>query len=599
MRCKLSLALPAMPVKTAPIQRDATASAPVSNARVRRAARILDVVGRLGIDVRRLWLLVCALLLAGAAQVARAEQSDPLNPAPTIDRDRVDRQVPVLPTAAPRAAPAPRAPVVDEGAATRAVTLAGFRYEGSSLPRAELDAALAPLLGRSLTRETLQAIADTINRVYASSDVAFYSIAIPQQVVTRGELVVRIVEGRISRYALQKETRTTPTRLIGAHMDRLMRDRPTHKSELERTLSLLRDIPGQTVDAQLRTTGRPDELALDLGVKRKQVDVAININNNGVVNVVSGVQAQVSVAVNGLLREGDSTRISGYLPFTPDRYQFYSLSHVTPIGANGMMLSASAAHIRTKTEDGLRGRVTQGGLGLSYPVVRSYRRNLSLSLSLDGIDSDNYFLDTAFGAFRTRVARASASWSAIGKRGGYAVSATASQGLDALGARAFAGFSEAGFTKANLQAAAVRELGSGMAVKITVRGQHSADQLPTSERISLGGDGAGMAFRLGAVTAESAIAGSVELSWKVKGAKRGAGGVTVFAYSDGALAHTVARPRYNLSARDFSLASAGVGARVAPFGGWTATVQVAVPVKRPFGDYGRKARVFFSLGRAI
>lgn len=599
MRFKLSRARREISVKTAPIQMDAAASAPVAHALPRRCARILGVVGRTGIDVGRLWLLVCALLLAGAAQVARAEQSDPLNPAPTIDRDRVDRQVPALPATAPRAAPAPRAPVVDESAAASAVMLAGFRYEGSSLPRAELDAALASLVGRPLTRETLQAIADTINRVYAHSDVAFYSIAIPQQVVTRGELVVRIVEGRISRYALQKETRTTPTRLIGAHMDRLMRDRPTHKSELERTLSLLRDIPGQTVDAQLRTTGRPDELALDLGVKRKQVDVAININNNGVVNVVSGVQAQVSVAVNGLLREGDSTRISGYLPFTPDRYQFYSLSHATPIGAKGMTLSASAAHVRTKTEDGLRGEVTQGGLGLSYPVVRSYRRNLLLSLSLDGINSDNYFLDTAFGAFRTRVARASASWSSIGKRGGYAVSATASQGLDALGARAFVGFSETAFTKANLQAAAVRELGSGLAVKVTVRGQHSSDRLPTSERFSLGGEGAGMAFRLGAVTAESAVAGSVELSWKVKGPKQGARGVTVFAYSDGALAHTVARPRYNLPARDFSLASAGVGARVAPFGSWTAAVQLAVPVKRPFDDYGRKARVFFSLGRTI
>ena len=554
---------------------------------------------------RRLWLvLACAVLQAGAGQAlaAAAQPTGSLNPAPTIDRDRIDRQDPVIPRA-PRPDVAPRPVRVEESAASgvQNITLAKLRYEGSSLPRAALDTALAPYIGRQLTRETLQTIINTVSDVYTRSNVAFYSVSVPRQVVTGGELTVKVVEGRVSEYAVRNETRSTPSGLIAANMDRLMRDRPTSKSQLERTLSLLRDIPGQTVDAQLRTTAVPGDVALDLDVRRKQVDITLSINNNGVTNVVSGVQAQVSVAVHGVLREGDSTRASAYLPFNANRYQFYSLSHSTPIGSNGTTLAASAAYVRTLTRDDVRGEAKQAALSLSHPVIRSYRRNLSLGLSLDGINSDNYFLDTAFGGFRTRVARLSATWSSIGAKSGYAVAGTYSQGLAALGARPFIGFSENSFAKANLQATGVTELGKNVALKVTARGQYSRDLLPTTERFLLGGEGAGMAFRLGIITAERGVAGSAELSWKLKAgnARDGRGALTAFAYVDGASAHAVARPAFNLPARDFSLASAGMGARISPFGRWTAGAQIAIPVKRPSGDYSRKARFFFSIGRTV
>src|SRR5690606_36457423 len=115
-------------------------------------------------------------------------------------------------------------------------------------------------------------------------------------------------------------------------------------------------------------------------------------------------------------------------------------------------------------------------------------------------------LDTAFGGFRTRVARLSASWSSLGKKSGYAIAGTVSQGLDAFGARPFVGYSEASFTKANLQLTAVTELSKTTALKLSGRGQYSKDMLPTTERFSLGGEGAGLAFRLGELTAERAIA---------------------------------------------------------------------------------------------
>lgn len=546
-------------------------------------------------------LLFLGCLLLHAAMPGAAQAQD-IGPAPTIDRDRIDRQEPGLPRP-PRPAETPRPAVtVVPGAEAQAATaaqaaLTRVHYDGATLPVATLDAATAPFIGQPLTRETLQNVANAVSETYAKSDIAFYSVAILPQVPSGGELRVSIVEGRISEYTLANKSPSMPDRLIDAQVQRLMRDKPVHKSTLERTLSLLRDIPGQTVEAGLKRTARPDELALDLNVKRKQVEITLNINNNGVTNVTRGVQAQLGVTVNGLLREGDSTRLSAYLPFTPSRYQFYSASHSTPLGSNGTQLSVNGAYVRTQTREGIKGDARQIGVAITHPLIRSYRRNLMLSLSLDGTNSENYYLDTAFGGFRTRALRAGGSWSSIDKTGGYAVSAVVSQGLDALGAREIPEFSEASFRKVNLQLTAVKEIGKKFSIKATSRAQYSRDILPTTERFSLGGEGAGLAFNLGTITAESALAGGIEVSWQVLGARSGSRGLALFAYADGALAHTVARERYRLKAEDFSLASAGAGVRISPLKGWTASAQIAVPVKRPLDSYSEKARFFFSISK--
>ncbi|TCM15387.1 hemolysin activation/secretion protein [Novosphingobium sp. PhB165] len=548
------------------------------------------------------WLLLAALTLGALpAQPSRAQIPGQPNPVPTIDRGRIDRVEPIVPQGAPvrTATPAPSVEVKGAAALT-AVALRRVRFEGSTLPPRVLQASVAPFAGSKLDKDTLQKIADAVSAAYARSDIAFYAVTIPPQVPTGGVLIIRAVEGRIVSYALNGQSSSTPTRLIGKHLARLMAETPTRKSSLERTLSLLRDIPGQTVEAKLKTTAKPDEVALDLEVKRKQVEVALNINNGGVVNVVSGVQAQVGVTVNGLLREGDVTRVSGYLPFQPDHYQFYTLSHATPIGSNGTTLGVSGAYVRTRTKGtDILGEAKQLGIAISHPLIRSYRKNLTVQVALDGTDSDNYYLDTPFGQFRTRALRLGASWSEIDKTGGYAVSLSLSQGLDALGARPLESYSETGFRKANVQGTAVKQLAKSVSIQATVRGQYTQDLLATTERFSLGGDGAGIAYPAGVATADKGVAAQVELSWQVAGKEKGKHALTLFTYADGAVARSFARPAYLLPATNYSLATAGGGVRVMPIKGWVASAQIAVPVKYLSPNYDNKARFLFSLTRTV
>lgn len=546
------------------------------------------------------WLVCTAPVLALAAQAAFAQTGDGVNESATIDRDRVDRQAPqVAPLPQQVEVPQGGAEVAPDAGAAANVSLTSVRYEGSTLAPEVLDAATAPFIGKPLSRDNLQQIANAVTAAYAKSDIAFYGVSIPAQAPTGGVLTVKVVEGRIVKYSIAKETRSTPTRLIAHQVKRLLDDVPTHRSTLERTLSLLRDIPGQTVQPQVKATSVPGELALDLDVKRNQLEVTLNLNNRGVTNVISGVQMQVGVAVNGLLREGDSTRFSGYLPIHPDRYQSYSFGHSTPLGSNGTRLSFSGAYVRTLTTNNIRGEAKQAGVTISHPLVRSYKRNLTVSLGLDGTNSDNYFLDTQFGGSKTRVLRLSALWSSIGKTGGYAVSTTLSQGIDGLGAEPFAGYSVAGFRKANLQLTGVKKLDDRISLRAGILGQYSGSLLPTTERFSMGGPGGGVAFYQGVVTADSGISGNLELSWKLIGPADSTLGVGLFGFADSGLGHSLARPAYLIPARDYSLASAGGGVRISPAQGWVGSAQLAFPLKSPLPNMDNDPRFLFSISKTM
>ena len=534
--------------------------------------------------------------LPAAAQLAPPSEG---TSAPLIDRERQDRVQPSI-APAPPVTVAPPAPTVASAVSpAESVKLARVHYMGASLPPPLLDKAVAPLIGRPLTRETLQAVAKAVGDAYARSNIAFYSVSIPAQVPAGGQLIVKIVEGRVKEYRLAGMSPSMPVRLIEAQMQRVKRDTPLRKATLERALGLLRDIPGQTVEARIRQGAGEGDLILDLIIKRKQLEIGVLIDNSAVNNVIDGVQAQLTVTANGLLREGDSTRVAGYLPFYPERYQFYSLSHATPIGSNGTTLSANIAHMKSRVRDRpIEGEATLAGLTISHALIRSNKTNLSVNASIDGIDSSNYFLDVRFGDYRSRAVRIGASWSHSDQTQGQALSAVASRGIGLLGARAFTGFSEKIFTKVNVQAVAVRSLSKRVAVKLNARAQYSRDQLPSTERFSLGGTGAGMAFPIGIRAAEKAVAGAAELSWMPLRAGP-LQKTTLFAYADGAVAQAVARPFYRLPAENFSLASAGGGVRVGIGNQWRASVEVAVPVKRIDSTDSRRARVFFGLGRAF
>ena len=554
-------------------------------------------------SIGRFALFAAALLAGLGAQSAMAQQAglpgiqtdSRLDPSPTVDRDRSDRTEPRLPP--PAGGPALHGSSVSVAAAPSQTSLTNVRFVGVSLSPAILLRVARPFIGKPITPANLQELATAVGQAYASSDIAYYAIMIPPQTPTNGVLTVKVTEGAITQYTLNGKPAAKATPRIAEQIARLMHEKPLLKSGLDRALTLIRELPGETVSVQMRQVGTTGDLILDMTSHRKVADVKITIDNTAIANVIQAFQAQVDVGFNNVLHDGDRFHVSSYLPIHPNRYQFYTAGYSVPLTASGLSLGFNAAHLYTKTTDSSAvGKATLGGMTLTLPVIHGSKTNLSLTGALDGTDSSNYFLDTAFGSYRTRVARLGAAFSKADARNGFAVSVVASHGLGILGAEAFTGFSQEGFTKVSGQAVVVRSVGKSVTIKATTHAQYTTSLLPVIERQVLGGPDGGRAFDIGSLTGDKAVTGSIETSYTLPIKSKLLRGTAVYAFVDGALAGTIARPYYNLPADNFSLASAGGGVRIRLLNKWTGSVEVAVPVKRPSAAYSQRARVFFGVG---
>jgi hemolysin activation/secretion protein len=252
------------------------------------------------------------------------------------------------------------------------------------------------------------------------------------------------------------------------------------------------------------------------------------------------------------------------LPTDVDRFQYYALSHSTPIGSEGLRLGASVGYLRTKPRTfPIRGEAKSAGLTLSYPLKRGYQENLYLSLGLDGINSDNALFGQLIASDHTRAIRGSVSWSRAKAVRSISALLTASRGLDILAAKSDSFRTELGFTKVNGQFGLNQMIGKQFVIRLTGTGQLSEDRLPASEQFTLGGDTIGRAFPGGYVVGDKGYGLSAELAWANGSFWPGIfKGSEIYVFADQGEVWTTARYLGLLPSQRYDLASAGGGVRV-------------------------------------
>ncbi len=526
---------------------------------------------------------ICLLLGLGLyAAPAFAQAPTPL----IIDQNRVDRTQPIAPPVRPRVetAIAPQIDVADDAAA---VPIRGIRFEGTKVP-AGVARAAERFVGQRARRATLEALAKAMADAYASSDVALYSVRVPQQDFADGIVRIGVSEGYIEGVAITGDVAGRKLGLIRAYAARLSREKPLTRAALERYLSLIRDLPGLTLDAQLLRGITPGGVKLVLDLKQRGHELAFGVDNR-TTQSLGDIQGQATAKFYGALREGDETDIVLSAAGNLRSYRYGSIAHSTPLGADGTRLAASFGYLATRPHDSpLRGKAELASLTVSHPLIRSYKRNLTLSASLDGVDSDN----AAFGALiaqeHTRAARVAAAFSAVGAHRVIGAAVTLSQGLDIFGARVVEPFAETGFTKLNARASYDRTLSQAIVVRLRASGQATRDRLPAVERFAAGGAEYGRAFDAAVLSADRGVAGSGELAWRPNVSKPLAAS-ELYSFVDGAKVHFVRRGL--APAADYDLASAGAGIRLAYLERASLELEGARSIDRPYPGYDNDWRV--------
>ncbi len=546
-------------------------------------------------------------MLHGAPATAQ-----PLVP-PTVDPGQIERRLgePKRPGASP--VPEVRQPVdvpppVED--ASRFV-LAALRIDGASVYG---TAELAPLYGEFLSKEIgyreLLEIARRITAKYRGDGYILSRAVVPEQSVESGTMRLRVVEGFIDAVRIEGRTFGDDA-VLWRYLEKIRASRPLRAADLERYLLLANDLPGMS--ARVLLSASPDVQGasdLTLLVQQSRIDGYAGVDNRGT-RYVGPYQLQGGAGLNSLQGR---TRFRGVLGSQTDELRFGELSQDIPFGAEGAQLAVSGRRILSEPGFTLaplqfQSSSTSGDVVLSYPAIRSRRENLRLSGTFGYRDSETTVLGTAFSRDRASVLRFGGVHDYVdGYLGINQVEFEFSRGLNILGATrtGSSGLSRSNgrsdFSKATFQAARLQRLTTGWDLLASASGQVADGPLLVAEEFPVGGGSYGRAYDSSEIAGDAGISAKLELRYSpspalFSGQLRSA---QVFGFYDAGRIWN--RAPTAGERRDASLASAGLGARMALREGVFASLELAFPLTRPvaaLGGNGSNPRVFFSLTQSF
>ena len=531
-----------------------------------------------------LLLILKGIAVLGLLLAAAAAQQVPPGAAPgssIVDRDRADRAVrPSIKPVAPVKTVTPR--IASDGSN---VTITGIRFQGAKAP-ARVAKAAGRFLGQTASRETLQRLAAALSESYGGSNVALYTISVPEQDFAGGVVVIGLTEGRIASASVKGPA--GKHRLLRTRTAPLLAEAPLSRKTFERQMTLIQAIPGLTVETDFQDPQATGALALTVTPKQRRRKVSVGFGNRGVDLLGSG-QFDAKADFYGLARDGDQLSLAASASSDFRRYRYGSAAYGVPLTASGLTLTASGAYLETRPQGtSATGRAKLAGVTLGYPLVRDFHHAADLSIGIDGLDSDAALFGSLIATERTRAVRAAASWSMTREKRALSISGSLSQGLDVFGARVTAPTAETGFLKGTLTLGAAQQIGKRAALRLSASGQYSRDRLPAAERFSVGGEAIGRAFDTSILTGDKGAGGLGEIAYRpLKGGKLAQS--EIYSFVDGGVIGV--RPRGVVPGADYSLASAGAGFRARYKEKAELGLEAAHSIDDPYPGYGDDWRI--------
>lgn len=468
------------------------------------------------------------------------------------------------------------------------ITVRRFVVEGATLvPAEELQARLAPLLGRAASLGELQAAADGLAAAYRERGW-FARAQIPPQDASDGTLRIRIIEGRFGRLRSTGEPGLrahVPTieALVGA---RLRPGAPYAQDALERGLLLANDLPGVQVDGVLQAgeaTGTSD-LALRIA-DQPLVSGHVGANNAGS-RATGRAQANAQVALDNPSGRGDQATL-GVL--ASEDLHYAALGYSLPLGSDGLRARVGASALRYRLGGSFsaldaRGRSRTATAGVTYAVLRTGTGSLWISADAnDAHDEDETLGITLRDRHVTTLPLA--AWGersdALGGGGFNTWRLAVVPGKVRLGVDApldAAGPGTAGsFVRVPFDVRRDQRVGDSTYVRVRMTGQWADGNLDSSQKFGLGGPYAVRGFPGDDGQGDAGVLLQVEWHHALAPAIDG------FVFGDGGRIrqHMTTWPGWDARStgrNSYGLAAAGVGFTWSPHASLQANLTVAWPL---------------------
>jgi len=322
-------------------------------------------------------------------------------------RNEVERSLttPILPKIEPKSGPDGSA---EKKAKGETMVVSKFRFVGNTLlSDSALNRAVAPYIGRPVDFEDLQNAAALAALAYR--DRGFLAtVSIPRQEIDEGVITLRVAE---ARYGGAKLDPTSDGRinseLILDRIERAMKlEKAVNTNVLDRTVLLLNDLPGASVQAGLAEGQSEGETQVVLQSRHKPVLTgSLGIDQHG--SVSTGEQRELmELALNSPTGRGEQLTLS---LMHSEGTRFGRAGFSMPIGLDGVRAGFNASRIDYRVIGGpqalsnLTGQSSSASADVSYPVVRSQQGNLYVSGSYTAKWFENFANQIVSRSYGTQV----------------------------------------------------------------------------------------------------------------------------------------------------------------------------------------------------
>jgi hemolysin activation/secretion protein len=383
---------------------------------------------------------------------------------------------------------------------------------------------------------------------------------------------------------------------------RIIADRPANVRTLERYLLLAGDLPGLKFSTSLKASEKnPNAATLFVDVVYKPVDAMAQVNNRGT-PARGPLQYVGSLTANNFLAINDAFTVTyaGVVPLQELNYIAANYRQVLTAEGLAAFVNASDGFGKPGTAQleqlNYKTKTLYGDTGLSYPLVRTREKNLTLTGLFFASDSDSDTFGQRFQEDRLRGTRFKVDadmadpWRGINQ-----FNFTVSQGINGLGsttnnnpmASVLGGHVD--FTKFEATANRTQPLFGAFSAYLSGYGQYATTALLTPEQCSFGGRFFGRAFDPSQLLGDTCYMGTAELRydlplfWQLSQAQ-------LYTFTDGAELFTHVMPGVVFPAWQHA-ASAGAGLRFGWLNYLNADLTIAKAIEGPRDD----TRFFFAV----
>lgn len=506
-------------------------------------------------------------------------QALPVLAAPAVNQPDAGRTLqenaPAL--EAPRVSPALNieAPIAGEGPAGGvSTTLLSVSFSGNSLfSEAALLNELGQVTGQSYDLAGMRRLSNRITAFYRAQGYPFARAYLPPQPMNDGKLLIAVVEGKYGQVqAIGDETMTAGAQKF---LTPLKPGVVIMSSVLERVALILDDLPGVKVVPVMRPGQEVGTGDLDVRVTRESsVGGDVGLDNHG--NRYTGsVRATANLEFNSPILFGDQITLRGL--YTEENLWFGALGYNVPLGSSGLRGQLEYAHTyyelgKEFSSLNATGTAKVSSAGLSYPIIRAQKANLSIMATWQHkrLQDNNATTSDHKSSDGLPVTLNFDLRDSLGGGGlTYGSTRWTHGNLDLNGALKIAdqnAQTDGSFNKFNLDIARLQTLPAGFSLFARASAQWSTDNLDSSEGFGLGGVSGVRAYPSGEAFGDEGWLTQIELRYKINA-------FTPYAFHDSGRIKVNHEP-WASGNNHRSVSGAGIGVRMNQ-GAWSADASLA------------------------